>query len=181
MITTDKKAIFLKRADWLAENPGMIDVPGGHAEPENLKNDFDDEQKIIKEIFDSQKQEIMEETNTDVSLITSHKMHGLFGLPPSKRPVTYFITYVEKSAKEILTAFNKTDEKYGQTAQEESSYLFEVDLQNLKDFWLKGENMCGNGQFAAGVYLYSVGEISREEFFEVVNRSVAFANKFESK
>lgn len=33
VITSDNKIILQKRSSWVAENPNMYDVPGGHAEP----------------------------------------------------------------------------------------------------------------------------------------------------
>ena len=175
LITNDQKAIFLKRASWLGENPNMFDVPGGHAEPDNVKDKILSNENISQEIFNSQLMEIVEETNTDINLIKSHKLHGIFGLPPSKRPVSYFITKVEKSAEDIIKAFNKSEED--SLAKEESSYLFYKDLHELEKFWRSEKKLCGNGVFAAGVYLYSVGRVSKQDFLKVAGESFSFSEK----
>lgn len=165
------KAIFLKRAAWLGENPNMFDVPGGHAEPSHIekKNLEFTEENVCYELFDSQVQEIVEETATDISLIESHKLHGIFGLPPSRRPVSYFITYVNKKADDVIAAFNKENDDKAEMARDESSFLFYKDLSELDDFFRNGDNVCTNGLFAIGTYLYKVGEITEEDFLKTVS------------
>ncbi|CAF1228940.1 unnamed protein product [Rotaria magnacalcarata] len=63
LITSDNYFVFVKRSSACIDSPHMYDIPGGHAEPRNLKTNSKED--IIEEIISSTIAECVDETNVD--------------------------------------------------------------------------------------------------------------------
>lgn len=83
LITADDFFVFLRRSRQVAEAPGLVDVPGGHPEPQavcpgdsplhkNLPGEL-----VVHELFSSVLQEICDEVNVPLSTLSQPLLLGI--------------------------------------------------------------------------------------------------------
>lgn len=69
LVTADDFLVFLRRSQQVAEAPGLVDVPGGHPEPQALCSGGSPQHKdlpgelVVRELFSSVLQEICDEVS----------------------------------------------------------------------------------------------------------------------
>ncbi|XP_072495046.1 uridine diphosphate glucose pyrophosphatase NUDT22 isoform X2 [Notamacropus eugenii] len=81
--TSDGFLVFLRRSLRVAEAPGLIDVPGGHPEPQALfpgempRHEDLPEDLLVPELFSSILQEIRDEVNVPLSTLSHPLLLGI--------------------------------------------------------------------------------------------------------
>ncbi|XP_062576615.1 uridine diphosphate glucose pyrophosphatase NUDT22-like [Saccostrea cucullata] len=127
VLTTDDKVIFLTRSEHCAEAPGMWDVPGGHPEPQEIvgKMPFEEikfsdlnEEKVVREIYDSIMREVVDEVNIPASSLSQPNFIGVAqNISAAKRPSAEFIIRCSLSSSEVKDLYIKgnQDEAYEST------------------------------------------------------------------
>ncbi|XP_051821396.1 uridine diphosphate glucose pyrophosphatase NUDT22 [Antechinus flavipes] len=81
--TSDGFLVFLRRSLRVAEAPGLIDVPGGHPEPQALfpgespRHEDLPEDLVVRELFSSILQEIRDEVNLPLSTLSRPLLLGI--------------------------------------------------------------------------------------------------------
>ncbi|XP_001378489.1 uridine diphosphate glucose pyrophosphatase NUDT22 isoform X2 [Monodelphis domestica] len=81
--TSDGCFVFLRRSLKVAEAPGLIDVPGGHPEPQALfpgespRHEDLPEDLVVRELFSSILQEIRDEVNLPLSALSRPLLLGI--------------------------------------------------------------------------------------------------------
>lgn len=83
LMTSDDFLVFLRRSQQVAEAPGLVDVPGGHPEPQALCTnnspqhvDFPGE-LVVRELFSSVLQEICDEVNLPLLTLSPPLLLGI--------------------------------------------------------------------------------------------------------
>uniref|UniRef100_G1MI69 Nudix hydrolase 22 n=2 Tax=Ailuropoda melanoleuca TaxID=9646 RepID=G1MI69_AILME len=83
LTTADNFLVFLRRSRQVAEAPGLVDVPGGHPEPQAvcpgdspLHKDLPGE-LVVHELFSSVLQEICDEVNVPLSTLSQPLLLGI--------------------------------------------------------------------------------------------------------
>lgn len=171
LITVDNYVIVVKRADWVGENAGKLDLPGGHAEPDNCTGVFTEE-TVGQELLQAQMDELVEELNVKHEEILDHKLHAIFGVPPSKRPVGYFVTTTSLTSSEVLERY-----ALGGAETDESASIFLVKTDELKAYVECVSGMCLNGVLAICTFLFSNGELSECDLLEIVGNKLKLGFK----
>ncbi|XP_062951504.1 uridine diphosphate glucose pyrophosphatase NUDT22 isoform X1 [Cynocephalus volans] len=83
LATTDDFLVFLRRSWQVAEAPGLIDVPGGHPEPQALCPGDSPQHKdlpgelVVRELFSSILQEICDEVNLPLLTLSQPLLLGI--------------------------------------------------------------------------------------------------------
>uniref|UniRef100_A0A8C9PKI8 Nudix hydrolase 22 n=1 Tax=Spermophilus dauricus TaxID=99837 RepID=A0A8C9PKI8_SPEDA len=83
LITADDFLVFLRRSWQVAEAPGMVDVPGGHPEPQALCPGDSPQHKdlpgelVVRELFSSVLQEICDEVNLPLLTLSQPLLLGI--------------------------------------------------------------------------------------------------------
>ncbi|XP_038265723.1 uridine diphosphate glucose pyrophosphatase NUDT22 isoform X1 [Dermochelys coriacea] len=84
--TDDDCFVFLRRSQRVGEAPGLIDIPGGHPEPQAVVGDVPEEsicseelprQMVVKEIFTSILREIRDEVNLPLPTLSQPVLLGI--------------------------------------------------------------------------------------------------------
>jgi len=86
--TTDNYLVLLRRSERVAEGQGLLDVPGGHPEPQNVgitTMDLGGEggpttttpQAVVREIFQSAVDEVRDEVNLPESMLGEVRLMGV--------------------------------------------------------------------------------------------------------
>ncbi|XP_034633500.1 uridine diphosphate glucose pyrophosphatase NUDT22-like isoform X2 [Trachemys scripta elegans] len=84
--TTDDCFVFLRRSLKVGEAPGLVDIPGGHPEPQAVVGDVPEEsirlqdlprQMVVKEIFNSILREIRDEVNLPLPTLSQPVLLGI--------------------------------------------------------------------------------------------------------
>ncbi|CAH1262742.1 NUDT22 [Branchiostoma lanceolatum] len=70
VITSDEQVVLMRRSSWVSEGSGLLDCPGGHAEPKEVakvcgSNKFTNH-AVLDELFGSIVNEIRDEVSEDV-------------------------------------------------------------------------------------------------------------------
>ncbi|KAK6181529.1 hypothetical protein SNE40_009364 [Patella caerulea] len=148
VVTSDNYVIFLHRSKYCGEAPNLWDIPGGHAEPEELvgKKHFEEidltsmkPEAVVDEIFSSIIREIRDEVNIPESSLSKPKMIGIArNITSASRPSIEFYVQCYKSSSEILSLY-----KQGSQAEaDESTNIKFVPLnrvvkleENDAEFW----------------------------------------------
>lgn len=83
LVTADDFLVFLRRSQQVAEAPGLVDVPGGHPEPQALcpgdsplHKDLPGE-LVVRELFSSVLQEICDEVNLPLLTLSQPLLLGI--------------------------------------------------------------------------------------------------------
>ncbi|XP_039248440.2 uncharacterized protein LOC120326249 isoform X1 [Styela clava] len=162
VITDDDKVVFQWRNLWVAESPGMLDVPGGHPEPTDAAG-FTDSKKFVTfnnlhpdntvhEIFYSQMKEVRDELNVPIEKVSNPILTGIIRNNLSAgRPVAYYNMRCHMTSDEILHQYSK-----GGLETDESTKLQFIPekvisslSQDQPELWKK---MCPNGKAAVTLY-----------------------------
>ncbi|XP_012520838.1 PREDICTED: nucleoside diphosphate-linked moiety X motif 22 [Propithecus coquereli] len=83
LATADDFLVFLRRSRQVAEAPGLVDVPGGHPEPQALCPGDSPQHKdlpgelVIRELFSSVLQEICDEVNLPLLTLSQPRLLGI--------------------------------------------------------------------------------------------------------
>ncbi|ELW65064.1 uridine diphosphate glucose pyrophosphatase [Tupaia chinensis] len=83
LATSDNFLVFLRRSLRVAEAPGLVDVPGGHPEPQTLCPGGRPQHKdlpgelVVRELFSSILQEICDEVNLPLSTLSQPLLLGI--------------------------------------------------------------------------------------------------------
>ncbi|XP_058518850.1 uridine diphosphate glucose pyrophosphatase NUDT22 isoform X1 [Ochotona princeps] len=83
LVTVDDCLVFLRRSQQVAEAPGLVDVPGGHPEPQALCPGYSPQHKdlpgelVVRELFSSILQEICDEVNLPLSTLSQPLLLGI--------------------------------------------------------------------------------------------------------
>ncbi|EGW02849.1 Nucleoside diphosphate-linked moiety X motif 22 [Cricetulus griseus] len=83
LVTADDFLVFLRRSQQVAEAPGMVDVPGGHPEPQALCSGGIPQHKdlpgelVVRELFSSVLQEICDEVNVPPHTLSQPLLLGI--------------------------------------------------------------------------------------------------------
>uniref|UniRef100_A0A8C5LC23 Nudix hydrolase 22 n=1 Tax=Jaculus jaculus TaxID=51337 RepID=A0A8C5LC23_JACJA len=83
LVTADDFHIFLRRSLQVAEAPGLVDVPGGHPEPQALCPGHSPQHKdlrgelVVRELFSSVLQEICDEVNLPLLTLSQPLLLGI--------------------------------------------------------------------------------------------------------
>lgn len=83
LATADDFLVFLRRSQQVAEAPGLVDVPGGHPEPQALCPGDSPQHKdlpgelVARELFSSVLQEICDEVNLPLSTLSQPLLLGI--------------------------------------------------------------------------------------------------------
>nr|CAB3262196.1 uncharacterized protein LOC100178578 [Phallusia mammillata] len=162
VLTSDNHVILQRRNHWLAEAAGMLDVPGGHPEPNEVQPDVTicsdvAEMKptdVTAEIFSSQLKEVRDEVNVALEHLGQPKLIGVVRNGKSaRRPVAHYIIRCALPANQVEELYKKG----GAETDESTQLLFlpEKDAVYLErdspDLWCQ---VCENGK--AAITLYSV-------------------------
>ena len=94
-------------------------------------------------------------------------VHAIFGVPPSKRPVGYFVTTTSLTSSEVLERH-----ALGGAETDESAKVFSVKVDELKEYLESVSEMCLNGVLAICTFLYSDGKLSESELLEMVENKL---------
>lgn len=83
LVTADDFLVFLRRSQQVAEAPGLVDVPGGHPEPQALCSGGITQHKdlpgelVVRELFSSVLQEICDEVNLPLHTLSQPLLLGI--------------------------------------------------------------------------------------------------------
>lgn len=83
LVTADDFLVLLRRSQQVAEAPGMVDVPGGHPEPQALCSGGIPQHKdlpgelVVRELFSSVLQEICDEVNLPLHTLSQPLLLGI--------------------------------------------------------------------------------------------------------
>ena len=75
LITSDDHVVIVKRASWVGEHAGLLDTPGGHAEPSKV--DATSPSQVRDELFDSFKDELHCEFNIAKSEMSEPRLYAI--------------------------------------------------------------------------------------------------------
>ncbi|KAH9138362.1 hypothetical protein AeRB84_017318 [Aphanomyces euteiches] len=135
LVTSDNKVCFLKRSQNVGAYPNMMDVPGGHPEPqalgvgwENMPSESDDalNARCVDELFDSIVNEIHEEVNVPKTALASPLLLGVTLQGEAETPSFAFLTRTTLPADEISALY-----KQGPLDQFETTQLVFQPLENV--------------------------------------------------
>ncbi|XP_046345742.1 uridine diphosphate glucose pyrophosphatase NUDT22-like [Haliotis rufescens] len=136
VLTSDNRVILLRRSVHCGEAPGLWDVPGGHAEPEELvgKKPFEeidvssmDSQAVTEEIFDSILREIRDEVNLPQSSLSDPEVLGIARNTTSAgRPSMEFLVRCSLTSEEVVS-------RYRQGSQAEADESTSIKMLPLED------------------------------------------------
>ncbi|XP_041353324.1 uridine diphosphate glucose pyrophosphatase NUDT22-like [Gigantopelta aegis] len=147
VLTSDECVVFLKRSKHCAEAYNLWDVPGGHAEPEELvgKKSFEETKAcnmspgaVVNEIFDSIIREIRDEVNLPVSHLSDPELLGIAQNTTSgNRPSMEFLVRCSRSSQEVLFLYRQGN----QAEAEESTNIMLLPLNKVLDMEEKEPEM----------------------------------------
>ncbi|GAB1608538.1 uridine diphosphate glucose pyrophosphatase-like [Argonauta hians] len=142
LLTTDQRIILLKRSQNCAEAAELWDIPGGHAEPqelvgsetmENIDVEHLSAADVVKEIYDSVLREIRDEVNLPKGVFEEPEMMGIAGnLRSANRPSLEFFVRCHLSSDEVLKLYHKGN----QLEADESTSIQSVSVNevlNIRD------------------------------------------------
>ena len=124
VILTDRKIVFLKRNNNVFTFQNYYDLPGGHPEPEKCNQN---NQEICNELFNSIKQELIEELNIDEDNILDIFNFGfLKSLQDGLKPEMLFLVPINLSSIEVENTFKIIDNK-----NKEANELLFIDYESI--------------------------------------------------
>ncbi|XP_069118504.1 uridine diphosphate glucose pyrophosphatase NUDT22-like [Argopecten irradians] len=159
--TADKHVIFLKRSILCGEAKGQWDIPGGHAEPQELVGklpveDIDvtkmDSVKVIEEMFDSIKREVIDEVNIPSTCLSEPELCGIArNTTAAGRPSVEFVIRCSLNSEEVKTRYHQGS----QSEADESTNICLLPLETViemkseDNFW---QNMAPSAKGCVVLY-----------------------------
>ncbi|KAL8564539.1 hypothetical protein ACOMHN_003297 [Nucella lapillus] len=117
VVTSDDCVIFLKRSLHCAEAPGMWDIPGGHAEPQELVGDLPVDQidvcqmepaAVAREVFHSILREVRDEVNIKEEHLSQALLMGIAKNPTSGGRLSLeFLVRCGVTKRQVLDCYNQ--------------------------------------------------------------------------
>ncbi|CAF0748192.1 unnamed protein product [Rotaria sordida] len=108
LITSDNYIVLIKRSSACIDLPNMYDIPGGHAEPRNLKTYS--KENIIEEIISSTIAECVDETNVDRNSLLIDSFFFVIAVvrnqPQYGRPAIEFCLRTSMTSSELQQCYN---------------------------------------------------------------------------
>jgi len=113
LITSDDYVVIVKRASWVGEHAGLLDTPGGHAEPSKV--DATSPSQVRNELFDSFKDELHCEFNISKSDLSEPMLYAIARLGTLAGRVNFYYRITTTLTKENIECSwkkggNETDE-----------------------------------------------------------------------
>lgn len=116
--TCDNFVVFLRRSQHCGEAAGLWDIPGGHAEPQNVVPHGVDSltispqdlspHKVIEEIYHSIMLEVQDEVNIPLSAMTHPRMIGVArNMTSAGRPSMEFFIRCNMSRDEVMARYRQ--------------------------------------------------------------------------
>lgn len=118
LITADGMMVLLQRSGAVATHTGLYNGPSGHPEPSHVPGGVDLAQPmqtqvssgslanlVLREIFDSVRQETHEETNIPLSSLDQPLLIGAVAELPASKPDLLFVSHTSLLAKEVVECF----------------------------------------------------------------------------
>ncbi|XP_013422211.1 nucleoside diphosphate-linked moiety X motif 22 [Lingula anatina] len=144
--TSDGLVIFMKRSSKCGEAVGLYDIPGGHAEPEELVGKIEAEDikldalspaDIVKEIYDSVLREIRDEVNIPLASLSEPVLIGIARNTTSAgRPSVEFFVKCNLSSEDVKKRYCQGD--HAEADETEDIKFFSIqEVLNMYDkpFW----------------------------------------------
>ncbi|XP_033735414.1 uridine diphosphate glucose pyrophosphatase NUDT22-like [Pecten maximus] len=145
--TTDKHVIFLKRSIHCGEAKGLWDIPGGHAEPQELVGKLPvenidvtkmDPVKVIEEMFDSIKREVIDEVNIPSACLSEPELCGIArNTTAAGRPSVEFVIRCSLDSDEVKAKYHQGSQS---EADESTSICLlpletVIEMKSEDEFW----------------------------------------------
>ncbi|KAM5247031.1 uridine diphosphate glucose pyrophosphatase NUDT22 isoform 1-T1 [Ctenodactylus gundi] len=134
LATADNFFVFLRRSQQVAEAPGLVDVPGGHPEPQALCPGDSPQHKdlpgelVVRELFSSVLQEICDEVNLPLITLSQPMMLGIARNKTSAgRPSAEFYVQCSLTSEKVRSYYLSG----GPEAHESTGIIF-VDAQSMQ-------------------------------------------------
>ncbi|KAF0306508.1 Uridine diphosphate glucose pyrophosphatase [Amphibalanus amphitrite] len=117
LLTSDNRVILVRRALWVGEYPGLVDRPGGHAEPDELPRPSSAEESpaaeerhraALSEVFESVRREVRDELGVPLTHISRPYLAGVLrdrGL--GGRPTLEFILRCSLPSTDLERLYNE--------------------------------------------------------------------------
>lgn len=106
-ICKDEKVLCLKRSEFVGEASGLIVLPGGHPEPQNVNVRPEDTiLDVTFELFDSASLELLEETGLEVSKCEKLLFLGISRRTVNKRSCAVFFTRTSMTSSECIEKYH---------------------------------------------------------------------------
>ncbi|XP_029637932.1 uridine diphosphate glucose pyrophosphatase NUDT22 [Octopus sinensis] len=115
LLTSDQRIILLKRSQNCAEAPGLWDIPGGHAEPQELVGSVTMEKidvesmspaAVVKELYNSVVREIRDEVNIPEDTLLEPELMGVASnLTSAGRPSLEFFVRCSLPSSKVLQLY----------------------------------------------------------------------------
>lgn len=129
--SSDRCIVMFKRSTMVGESPGMIDIPGGHLEPNEVDKDESlnnmDPKDVVKELYYSAVREVRDEVNLPETSLSWPSLLGIIrNNTIGGKPGACFYMKCSCSSEEIKNYY-----KEGGPESFESTELFIVKLKDL--------------------------------------------------
>jgi len=124
-ITTDGKILLIERAGWTGEGAGLVDRPGGHAEPDEAKGEG--EEQVREELFLCIQRELRDEVNIGLELQKAPELIGvILNLEKGGRCTLDYLIELEIDSKKVSELY-----KEGGAESDESTDLLFMDVADV--------------------------------------------------
>ncbi|XP_060069054.1 uridine diphosphate glucose pyrophosphatase NUDT22-like [Ylistrum balloti] len=145
--TIDNHVIFLKRSIHCGEAKGLWDIPGGHAEPQELVGKLPvenidvtklDPVKVIEEMFDSIKREVIDEVNIPHACLSEPELCGIArNTTAAGRPSVEFVIRCSLNAEEVKAKYRQGNQSEADESTNICLLPFDevIEMKSGDDFW----------------------------------------------
>ncbi|XP_075795202.1 uridine diphosphate glucose pyrophosphatase NUDT22 isoform X2 [Pelodiscus sinensis] len=163
--TSDDCFVFLRRSLKVGEAPGLIDIPGGHPEPQAVMGDIPEESirledlprpLVVKEIFSSILREIRDEVNLPLPTLSQPVLLGIARNQTSAgRASAEFYVRCSLTSEQVKQRY----EIGGPEAQESTGIIFvkREDVLTLEQTGEMWRELCPSAKGAVRLYMLMQG------------------------